>query len=412
MKDARTELRDSVIVLDHFDPKAYENAEPPLVSIYLPIHRTQREDRRDEWDKVEFKDLKEEAERTLRKKFPKEEDWAGIAERLDYLLQKEDLPLWVNAGKSLGLFVTNSNVFAFNLEFDVKPAVVVSDTFYVKPLLRNWQYGTQYYILELGNDRFSWVKGNRNGVKRQHLPQEVHDYFSQLFANSDDTVADMRKDEEGSLDYITLEGHLSPYHDRKSRKEVSQEEFEKFARYVNKAVDDYLVDKDTTPIILCCAPEHVSFFRKISTLRHLLPVGIEKDPAGLDGKMLLEDALTIMDAQREANVKQVLEQYALDASKDRATDDYNAIALALLERKVGVLLVQEGKDIPGTYDPKTGEMFFNPAGDPKDDLNEDPASPDLVDAFAQAALAQDAHIYVLPAEKMPADRGVAAIYRY
>ena len=40
MKDARTELRDSVIVLDHFDPKAYENAEPPLVSIYLPIHRT------------------------------------------------------------------------------------------------------------------------------------------------------------------------------------------------------------------------------------------------------------------------------------------------------------------------------------------------------------------------------------
>ena len=108
----------------------------------------------------------------------------------------------------------------------------------------------------------------------------------------------------------------------------------------------------------------------------------------------------------------MLEQYALDASKGRATDDYNAIALALLERKVGVLLVQEGKDIPGTYDPKTGEMFFDPAGDPKDDLNEDPASPDLVDAFAQAALAQDAHIYVLPAEKMPVDRGVAAIYRY
>ena len=65
-------------------------------------------------------------------------------------------------------------------------------------------------------------------------------------------------------------------------------------------------------------------------ISHLLPVDIEKDPAGLDGKMLLEDALTIMDTQREANVKQVLEQYALDASKGRATDDYNAIALALL----------------------------------------------------------------------------------
>ena len=255
MKDARTELKDSVVVLDNFDPKAYENAEPPLVSIYLPIHRTEREDRRDEWDKVEFKDLKEEAERTLHEKFPKEEDWAGIAERLNYLLEKEDLPLWLNAGKSLGMFITNTNVYAFNLDFDVKPAVMVSDTFYVKPLLRNWQYGTKYYILELGNDRFSWVEGNRNGVKRQQLPKEVHDYFSQLFADSDETYADERKDEEGALDFVSLEGHMSPYHDHQSRKEVSKEEFEQFARYVNKAVDDYLVDKDTTPIILCCAPE-------------------------------------------------------------------------------------------------------------------------------------------------------------
>ena len=107
MKDARTELRDSVVVLDNFDPKAYENAEPPLVSIYLPIHRTEREDRRDEWDKIEFKDLKEEAERTLREKFPKEEDWAGIAERLNYLLEKfskdssvTDLNEFLNSAKA------------------------------------------------------------------------------------------------------------------------------------------------------------------------------------------------------------------------------------------------------------------------------------------------------------------------
>ena len=73
---------------------------------------------------------------------------------------------------------------------------------------------------------------------------------------------------------------------------------------------------------------------------------------------------------------------------------------------------EEGKDIPGTFDPKTGELFFDPDTDPTDDKKIDPASPDLVDAFAQCALAQDAHIYVLPADQMPGNKGVAAIYRY
>ena len=64
-------------------------------------------------------------------------------------------------------------------------------------------------MLELGNDRFSWVKGDRTHVERQQLPQEVHDFFSELFANSDRHRRDMKKGELGALDYITLEGHMA-----------------------------------------------------------------------------------------------------------------------------------------------------------------------------------------------------------
>ena len=193
---------------------------------------------------------------------------------------------------------------------------------------------------------------------------------------------------------------------------MKQEEAEKFFRYVNKAVDDYLVRDDTTPIILVTLPEHVAAFRKISTLRHLLPTGIEKDPASLTGEQLRDDAMAIMEADRQAKVQQVIDEFEYDLSKGRATDDYDALALALVERKVKALFVQAGKDIPGTFDLKTGEVFFDADADPTDDKVLDPASPDLVDAFAQAALAQDAHVYVLPADQMPGDKGIAAIYRY
>ena len=413
MKDAMKELQDSIHVLDNFDPRAYEQAEPPLVSLYLPIHRDQREEpRRDEWDGIELKDLKEEAERTLREKLPNEKDWAGIAERLDYLMAHPDLPLWQNAREGVALLVSNTNVYAFNLDFAVDPCVVVGPAYYTKPLLRNFQYGTRYYLLALGTDRFGWIKGDQRSVKRMVLPPEVKDYFSELFANSDDTVADERKHEEGALDFITLEGHLSPYHDFQSRKNVAKEEAEKFFRYVNRAVDDYLVRDDTTPIILVTLPEHVAAFRKVSTLRHLMPTAIEKDPASLTGEQLRDDALAIMEADRDAKVQKALDKFAYDLSKGKATDDYNELAMALVERKVAALFVQEGKGIPGTFDPKTGEIFFDADADPTDDKILDPASPDLVDAFAQAALAQGARIYVLPADKMPGNKGIAALYRY
>ena len=92
---------------------------------------------------------------------------------------------------------------------------------------------------------------------------------------------------------------------------------------------DYLVRDDTTPIILCCDEEYEHAFRKLSTLRHLLPVGIKKDPAGLDGKALLEESLTVMDGIRDANIKETAEKFGADAAHGKASDDFDAIGMAL-----------------------------------------------------------------------------------
>ena len=206
-------------------------------------------------------------------------------------------------------------------------------------------------------------------------------------ANSDDIAADARKGEKGALDYISLEGHMGQYHDHQSRNEVKKDDALPWFRYVNKAVNDYLVRDDTTPIILCCDEEYETAFRKLSTLRHLLPVGIKKDPAGLDGKALLEESLAVM-------------------------DDFDAIGMALAERRVGALFLVKGKILPGGFDINTGTVTFDGDPNPVDDGYIDPAAPDITDAFAQAALAQDAHIYIVEQNQMPTDQPVAALFRY
>ena len=84
-----------------------------------------------------------------------------------------------------------------------------------------------------------------------------------------------------------------------------------------------------------------------------------------------------------------------------------AIGLALVERKVRALFVAEGAYIPGGFDDETGEVFL---------FEREPhgrfQGPELADAFARAALAQDAEVFELAPEKIPGDSGMAALYRY
>lgn len=412
MKDEKETLRktaDSIHVMEKFDPAILADVTAPVVSLYIPVHHTEREERRDIWDRDMFKDLMKDAERTLAETYDKDA-YKGIVEKADYLLEHPDMPLWLHAGEGLGFLMNNDDIYVYNLFFAPDPMVAAGDTYFVKPLLRNFQYGTEYYVLELGNDRFSWVKGDRTHVERQQLPQEVHDFFSELFANSDDIAADARKGEKGALDYISLEGHMGQYHDHQSRNEVKKDDALPWFRYVNKAVNDYLVRDDTTPIILCCDEEYETAFRKLSTLRHLLPVGIKKDPAGLDGKALLEESLAVMDGIRDANIKETAEKFGADAAHGKASDDFDAIGMALAERRVGALFLVKGKILPGGFDINTGTVTFDP--NPVDDGYIDPAAPDITDAFAQAALAQDAHIYIVEQNQMPTDQPVAALFRY
>ena len=68
MKDEKETLRktaDSIHVMEKFDPAILADVTAPVVSLYIPVHHTEREERRDIWDRDMFKDLMKDAERTL-----------------------------------------------------------------------------------------------------------------------------------------------------------------------------------------------------------------------------------------------------------------------------------------------------------------------------------------------------------
>lgn len=406
MRRERIAELDEHIHLTTFQPKEYINEAPaggPLVSLYVPIKRTEREGRRDEWDRVEFKDLCEEAYRRLAEDYG-EQDCAGIKQKLDYILAHEDLPLWVDASKGLAFLVTDQDAYVINMNTAPEGTVVVGPQFYLLPLFRDAMFEMSYKLLLLNTDFFALLEGDYNGVHYVPLPDDVKDFFAETFTTFDG--------ETTALDYYSLEGHESPYHDHKSRKEVTKEEAEKFFRYVNKVMTDTLVRTNTDPIILVSAPEHVHMFRSICTFDHLLPEGIDKDGRTLSGTDLRNGAVAIIEAHRTKGLDDLKEDYGYKASKGQASDSIPDIGLALVERKVDVLMLEEGKGLPGTFDDTTGTVTFDGSKDPVDSEKLDPASPDIAGAFAEAAILQDAKVVILAADMMPTASGIAATFRF
>lgn len=285
-KEAIRELAENIHVMNELDPQDFKVQQPPVVTIYIPIHHSEREHRRDEWDRIEFKDLAKEAKKNL-------EHWGkeatkGITNKLDYILDHEDLPLWLGASKGLAFLINNDDAYVYNMNEAPQPRVVVGDTYDMAPLLgeAETEQKEHYKLLLLNTDFFALLNGDANGVHYEPLPDDVKNYFAETFPEFDG--------ETTALDYYSLEDHMSPYHDHKSRKEVTKEEAKKFFRYVDKALNDKLLRNDPTPVILVTAPEHVHMFREVCTFKQLYPKVIEKDPRTLSGTQLRDDALKVL----------------------------------------------------------------------------------------------------------------------
>ncbi|MBC2889247.1 baeRF8 domain-containing protein [Gordonibacter massiliensis (ex Traore et al. 2017)] len=388
-------MEDGISVLTDFDAALFEHAEPPLVSLYLPTHgRAGAEE-----DRIEFKNLVEEARGKLAQEFEHREH-TGLDARLDEVATRFEELASPASGGSLAVLASNDRTYIYQPGYEVGPLAFVGERFYARPLLRNFQFGSRYFLLGLSADRFALVRGDFGSLERVELPADVLDEFSEEFP----LVYDGH---EGALDYSSLENHLPPYHGWKSRNDVRKEEAGKFFQHVNKAVTDYLATETGLPVILVSLPEHQTAFRRISTVPNLLDEGVEKDIGGIDAPELLDAAKAVIEHAREARADALLEKLGDAEPHGGGSTDLSAIGLALVERKVRALFAAEGAYIPGGFDEATGEVSL---------FEREPhgrfQGPELADAFARAALAQDAEVFELPAEKIPGDTGMAALYRY
>jgi hypothetical protein len=76
----------------------------------------------------------------------------------------------------------------------------------------------------------------------------------------------------------------------------------------------------------------------------------------------------------------------------------------MIAGRVGKLLVEADRQIPGQIDVASGRIEFGDLADPEVD--------DILDDFAELTLKMGGEVVVVPAERMPSTTGAAATYRF
>jgi hypothetical protein len=156
------------------------------------------------------------------------------------------------------------------------------------------------------------------------------------------------------------------------------------------------------PLILAALPEYHSHFRQVSHNPYLLEEGIQANADALSRDQLRAHAWRLMEPRYHARLQQLLDAYHAARARGLATDDLTHAVEFAADGRVGTLLIEADRNIPGHIEEHM----------PRRATGADVAAGDILDDLAELVMKTGGQVIVAPKGSMPTDTGLAAVFRY
>jgi hypothetical protein len=366
--------------------------EAPCLSLYQPTHRTHPDA---DQDSIRFKNLVRELEGSLEAL----DDPARVAALLaPFRALERDSDFWRHNHEGLAVLAAGDAFRVYRLQRAVPELAVVADTFHTRPLLRIAQSADRFQVLALDREKIRLFEGTRDVLDEVPLAKGVP-------ATMTDALGDEKTEPHLTVASYGAKGPAGQkVHGHGARKDELDIDTERYFRAVDRAVLEHHSRPSGLPLVLAALPEYHGVFRELSQNPLLAEAAIEGHPDGLDLGDLRERAWEALLPAYQERLEGLTERYGTAAAHERGTADPSDAAVAAIGGRVDTLLLEAERVLPGRLDPETGAIA-------EGDLD-DPGVGDVLDDLGEEVLRRGGEVVVVPAERMPTDSGVAAIYRY
>ncbi|OFY30733.1 MAG: hypothetical protein A2X17_04395 [Bacteroidetes bacterium GWF2_41_61] len=366
----------------------------PCLSVYLPTHRKHPENLQ---DIILYKNLVRQMKESLLQKYSTGEVQKYL-EPFETLAQDNDT--WNHTLDGLAVFSATGLFKVISVHKSFEELALVADSFHTKPLRQYMQSLDHFHVLCLTLRDIRLFEGNRHSLAEVELtadtPKTITEALGDELTDKHTTVAS----------YGGSGGESSPmHHGQGGRKEETEKDSERFFRVVANAVYEHYSKPSGWPLILASLPEHQSLFQKVNKNPLLLTNGIAINPSSLSPDKLAKMAWDIMEPEYNLKLDSLVAGFEQARANGKGSDDYKEVAVAAVEGRVDMLIVEADRIIPVRItNLVTGNTQNKDLTNPKVD--------DLLDDMGELVMKMGGEVMVLPTGKMPSKTGLAAIFRY
>ena len=368
--------------------------DPPCLSLYQPTHRHHPDNQQ---DPIRFGNLVKALEESLLQQFTKDEI-QPLLER--FLALADDRAFWNHTLDGLAVLAAKGIFRVYKLQRTVAELAVVADSFHTKPLVRILQSADRYQVLGLNRKEIKLFEGNRDALDEiepaQGVPQTITQALGEELTGPHQTVAS----------YGGVGGAHSPmHHGHGGKKSEVDIDAERFFRAVDRGVLEHHSKPSGLPLILAALPEHHHMFHEVSHNPFLIDESIDIHPDALSSiDELRQRAWQVIEPHYLARLTALAEQFGNARANDLGHDELAQVARAVVDGRVATLLIEARREVPGHIDAATGDIESGNLAHPEVD--------DVLDDLGTLALKMGGQVVIVPAERMPTETGIAAIYRY
>lgn len=374
-------------IIKEFPHPMMEKGKRPVISIYVDTN-IKKPDRLE--NPIRFKNLVKEAQASL-----KDKEFKGFKDLFSLFKEmEEDALFWEGATESLAILGDEEECIVYKLPVNVKSLAIVSDSYYIKPMLRSFQSYGHYHVLGLNRDNFILFEADRDGI--HGIPVDEKDSTMEGVLGTEKTAP--------HLSVASIGGDQSMYHGHGGAKDERKVDQEKFFRHVDAFILENYSKPYKIPLILVGLDEHQGEFRKLTKNKYLINEGIKVDVDSQDKKSLHEKVQNVMKELFKKELKERMDIFSEAHAKDLGSDDLVQIGRAIAEGKVATLYLEENKVHPGLFDPQLGTIVQGKIADPR--------VGDVYDDMAEVVLSRGGEVLILDNEDMPTESDIAAVYRY
>ncbi|MDH4369744.1 MAG: hypothetical protein OEV99_07830 [Nitrospira sp.] len=367
--------------------------EPPCLSLYQPTHRRHPDNQQ---DPIRFRNLVKEPKTSLRQKHPAAETRL-LLEPFDALADDHDF--WAHTLDGLAVLGGPGLFHVFRLQRPVAELAVVADSFHTKPLRRFLQSVDRYQVLGLSLHKIQLFEGTRSALDEidpaSGVPRTITEALGDELTEPHLTVAS----------YGGVGGAHTPMrHGQGGKKDEVDIDADRFFRAIDRAVLEHHSRPSGLPLMLSALPEHHDRFHQVSHNPFLMAEGLTINPDVLSIDELRERAWQVVEPQYRTRLATLADDFVEAKSKGLGSDDLGQVAQAAASGRVATLLIEADRQIAGRLDSATGRIELDDLRNPRVD--------DLLDDLGELVEKMGGKVQVIPAEQMPAQTGLAAIYRH